>query len=181
MTNPVPKKEKIKSNVNNPVLILNIDYTPLGICIAKRAIVLLFSNKAETVVISGKSIRTIDNSYPVPSVIKTLKYIKRPFGKKISRFGIFARDNFACQYCGNEHKTLTVDHIIPKSRNGSHSWDNVVTACMDCNHKKAGLTLKEANMRLKKTAEVPKPNPYYMFYHRKLEEEWRPFIPWEKK
>ena len=52
MTNPIPKKEKIKSNVNNPVLILNIDYTPLGICIAKRAIVLLFSNKAETVVIS---------------------------------------------------------------------------------------------------------------------------------
>ena len=176
MTNPVPKKEKIKSNVNNPVLILNIDYTPLGICIAKRAIVLLFSNKAETVIISEKSIRTIDNSYPVPSVIKTLKYIKRPFGKKISRFGIFARDNFACQYCGNEHKTLTVDHIIPKSRNGAHSWDNVVTACMDCNHKKAGRTPKEANMKLKIKPFIPNLNTHILKYSNKFQSSWDQFL-----
>lgn len=168
--------QKIKSNVNNPVLILNIDYTPLGICIAKRAIVLLFSNKAETVVISEKSIRTVDDTYPIPSVIKTLKYIKRPFGKKISRFGIFARDNFACQYCGNEHKTLTLDHIIPKSRNGSHSWNNVVTACMDCNHKKAGRTPKEANMKLKIKPYIPNLNTHILKYSNKFQSSWNQFL-----
>ena len=87
-----------KSSINTPVLILNQDYSPLGICLAKRAVVLIFSEKAETVINSENSIQSISESFLIPSVIKTLKYIKRPYKKKISRFGIFARDNFTCQY-----------------------------------------------------------------------------------
>ncbi|MBL52247.1 MAG: HNH endonuclease [Candidatus Marinimicrobia bacterium] len=165
-----------KSNVYNPVLILNIDYTPLGICIAKRAIVLLFSKKAETVIISDKLINTVNSSYKIPSVIKTLKYIKRPYEKKISRFGIFARDNFSCQYCGNEQKSLTIDHVIPKSKNGSHSWDNLVTACMDCNHKKAGRTPKEANMNLRIKPHIPNLNTHILKYSNKFQNSWNQFL-----
>ena len=112
-----------KSGINAPVLILNQDYTPLGICLAKRAIVLIFSEKAETIINSDNSIKSISKAFLVPSVIKILKYIKRPYEKKISRFGILARDNFTCQYCKNTKKKLTIDHIIPKSRNGDHSWN----------------------------------------------------------
>ena len=177
MTYLIEKQDTITtSKINNPVLILNVDYSPLGVCIAKRAIVLIFSNKAETVIHSNKSINTINSTYSIPSVIKTLNYIKRPYGKKISRLGIFARDNFTCQYCGNKQKTLTIDHIIPKSRNGPHSWDNVAAACMDCNHKKAGRTPSEAHMTLKKKPNIPNLNTHILKYSNKTQNSWNQFL-----
>ena len=165
-----------KSSINAPVLILNQDYTPLGICLAKRAIVLIFSEKAETVINSDNSIKSISKAFLVPSVIKILKYIKRPYEKKISRFGILARDNFACQYCKNTKKKLTIDHIIPKSRNGNHSWINVTTACTDCNHKKAGRTPEEAKMKLIKKPSIPNFNTHILKYSNNIQTSWSPFL-----
>tara|TARA_Y100000590_G_scaffold353177_1_gene405991 strand:- start:1293 stop:1832 length:540 start_codon:yes stop_codon:yes gene_type:complete len=165
-----------KSRINTPVLILNQDYSPLGICLAKRAIVLIFSEKAETVINSENSIKSISRSFLIPSVIKTLKYIKRPYEKKISRFGIFARDNFACQYCNTTKKKLTIDHIVPKSKNGDHSWDNVTTACTDCNHKKAGRTPREAKMKLIKKPAIPNLNTHILKYSNNIQNSWTPFL-----
>ena len=165
-----------KSSINTPVLILNQDYSPLGICLAKRAIVLIFSEKAETVINSENSIKSISQSFLIPSVIKTLKYIKRPYEKKISRFGIFARDNFTCQYCNTTKNKLTIDHIVPKSKNGNHSWDNVATACTDCNHKKAGRTPKEAKMRLIKKPSIPNLNTHILKYSNNMQNSWAPFL-----
>ncbi|MCH8310373.1 MAG: HNH endonuclease [Chloroflexi bacterium] len=92
----------------------------------------------------------------------------------------FARDRDACQYCGRESRNLTLDHVKPRFRGGSHSWENVVTACISCNHRKAGRTPKEAGMKLLTPPRAPRPNPYYMFYRRPLQDEWLPFIPWAR-
>ena len=77
----------------------------------------------------------------MPSVIRLVYMVKQPIiRRRLSRRAIFYRDDFACQYCGARGKTLTLDHIVPRSRGGAHEWDNVVSACVQCNHKKAGLT-----------------------------------------
>ena len=75
-------------------------------------------------------------------------------------------------------KTLTLDHIVPRSRGGTHEWDNVVSACVQCNHRKAGLTPSEARMRLRRKPSAPRPEPYALFRHRPILDEWREFIPW---
>ena len=92
----------------------------------------------------------------------------------LNRSNIFIRDFNTCQYCGNNAESI--DHIIPKSRNGSHSWDNVVTACMDCNHKKAGRTPKEANMKLKIKPFIPNLNTHILKYSNKFQSSWDQFL-----
>ena len=168
--------------LRSPVLVLNQNYQPLNICTARRALVLMGLGKAETIINGRGALHTISDTLPLPSVVRLFYLVRNPLvRRRLSRRAVFYRDNFTCQYCDNETRSLTIDHIVPRSKGGQHDWENVVSACITCNHKKAGLTLKEAKMRLKKVAEVPKPNPYYMFYHRKLEEEWRPFIPWNRQ
>ena len=165
--------------INSPVLVLNQNYQPLNICNAKRAIVLLGQGKAEVVIKGKLALHTQHSSFPVPSVVRLYYFVKRPLIlKRLSRQGVFYRDGFSCQYCGASTKNLTIDHIIPRSRLGGHVWENVVSACIPCNHKKAGLTPQEARMRLLTKPRMPSPNPYYIFYHRQLMEEWHPFIPW---
>jgi 5-methylcytosine-specific restriction endonuclease McrA len=105
--------------------------------------------------------------------------VKRPFiRRRLSRQGVFYRDRFTCQYCGNVTRELTLDHIKPRFREGVHDWHNVVSACIPCNHRKAGRTPMEADMRLRRLPTAPRPNPYYLFHHRHLLDEWRQFIPW---
>ena len=168
--------------LRSPVLVLNQNYQPLNICTARRALVLMGLGKAEIIVNGIGELRTVSHTLPLPSVVRLFYLVRKPLvRRRLSRRAVFYRDNFTCQYCDNETHKLTIDHIVPRSRGGEHNWENIVSACITCNHKKAGLTLKEAKMRLKKAAEVPKPNPYYIFYHRKLLEEWRPFIPWDRQ
>ena len=86
-----------------------------------------------------------------------MSYIHKPIHpKKISRQGVLFRDKNTCQYCGISSESLTLDHIIPKSRGGKHTWENVVAACIKCNHKKAGSTPQEAKMKLINKAKKPK-------------------------
>ncbi len=165
--------------LNSPVLILNQNYQPLNICNAKRAIILLGRGKAESLVDGQGSIRSITQSFPLPSVIRLIYIVKRPLvNRRLSRRAIFFRDGFTCQYCGIKSKNLTLDHIKPRSRNGPHVWENVVSACIPCNHRKAGRTPAEANMRLLKEPKPLRPNPYYIFHHGPIMDEWRQFIPW---
>ena len=124
---------------------------------------------------------TIPPAFPSPSLIRLMALVRRPLlPRRLSRREIFARDRDACQYCGRESKNLTLDHVTPRFRGGSHSWENVVTACISCNHRKAGRTPKEAGMKLLTPPRAPRPNPYYMFYRRPLQDEWLPFIPWAR-
>jgi len=82
---------------------------------------------------------------------------------RLSRREVFLRDGFACQYCGEHTQKLTLDHIVPRHRGGSHSWENLVAACGTCNHRKGGRLPEEAGMRLRKTPDEPACDPYTMY------------------
>lgn len=165
--------------LQSSVLVLNQNYQPLNICNGRRAIMLLLREKAE-LLIQGKSVvRTVSSEQNCPSVIRVLYMVKRPVMRyKLSRMAIFHRDSFTCQYCGLETRDLTIDHIIPRSKGGPHTWENVVASCGLCNHKKAGLTPKQARLRMPPRPAIPRPNPYYLFIHQTIQEEWKPFMPW---
>lgn len=162
------------------VLVLNQNYQPLNICDVRRAISLLGRGKAEPLVeMDDRLLRSANFSFPEPSVIRLVYLVKRPYHhRRLSRREVFMRDRHRCQYCGKEARTLTLDHVIPRSRGGEHTWANVVTACSECNHRKAGRTPSEASMRLLRRPAAPKANPFAFFIYREIRDSWRPFIPW---
>lgn len=165
--------------VNAPVLVLNQNYEPLNVCNVRRAVVLLDRGKAELLVNGRGELRTPTVIFVTPSVIRLILMVRRPvLERRLSRREIFARDGYTCQYCGKESRSLTLDHVIPRFRGGIHSWENVVAACIPCNHRKASRTPKEAGMALRRQPRAPRPNPYYKFHRRTLQEEWLQFIPW---
>ena len=135
------------------VLVLNASYEPLNICTWRRAVVLLMKGKAEQIEHNGREIYT---NTPVPTVIRLRSYVKIPYKEiSLSRRNILHRDNYTCQYCGDKRHDLTIDHIIPRSRGGLDSWDNVVAACLRCNVKKGDRTPKESGMPLSSTPRRP--------------------------
>ena len=168
------------TTIHSPVLVLNQNYQPLNVCNVRRALVLVGRGKAELVINGRGYIQSVSDLFPAPSVIRLIYMVKRPvMRRRLSRQAVFYRDGSACQYCGKKMRQLTLDHIVPRWRKGPHSWDNVVSACITCNHRKAGRTPHEARMKLLKQPGIPKPNPYYMFHQRQILDEWKPFIPWE--
>ena len=168
------------TTIHSPVLVLNQNYQPLNVCNVRRALVLVGRGKAELVINGRGYIQSVSDVFPAPSVIRLIYMVKRPvMRRRLSRQAVFYRDGSACQYCGKKTRQLTLDHIVPRWRKGPHSWDNVVSACITCNHRKAGRTPHEARMKLLKQPGIPKPNPYYMFHQRQILDEWKPFIPWE--
>ncbi len=119
------------------VLVLNSDYLPLNVCNVRRAVVLLEKEKAQTVELDGVLIRSERRSLRAPSVIRLSYHVKRPRPVvKLTRREILARDDHKCQYCGKRGNDLTIDHVTPRHRGGQHTWENVVTACKGCNHRK---------------------------------------------
>ena len=133
------------------VLVLNQSFEPLQICTAKRAIVLLFSGKAQRVEDSDRSIASPTLVIVLPSVIRLNRYIPRPlkYTLAFNKKNILKRDNFTCQYCGRDSgERLTIDHVLPKSLGGRTVWENVVSACRACNLRKGNKTAVEANMEL---------------------------------
>ncbi len=97
--------------------------------------------------------------------------------RKLTRFEVFNRDRFTCQYCGRETRELTLDHVMPRSRGGQHSWENLVSACIPCNHRKGERVLAEAKLKLSRQPQAPPPFflvPYYYLSNQPL---WLKFLP----
>lgn len=141
------------------VLVLNASYEPLNICTWRRAVVLLMKGKAEQIEHNGKMVYT---ELPLPTVIRLRTYVKIPFKEiSLSRRNLLHRDNYTCQYCGIRRHDLTIDHIVPRSRGGFDSWDNVVAACLKCNVKKGDRTPKEAGLQLKVVPRRPLSHVYF--------------------
>jgi len=165
-------------SLNSKVLILNQSYEPISVCSTKKALLLLFLTKAEIVEERSSSVvRTVRERYPFPSVIRLSAYLRVPFRKiELSRKNILRRDGFRCQYCGNNHPPLTVDHIIPRSRGGNDTWENLTCACVRCNNKKGNRTPDEARMRLMSVPKKPHPVLFLKHYLGKVEETWRPYL-----
>ena len=169
----------VSSLIGAPVLVLNQNYQPLNVCTVRRAIVLLDVGKAELLQNGRGEVHTTAASFTIPSVIRLVYLIRRPLlQRRLSRREVFLRDNYTCLYCGRETRQLTLDHVIPRYRGGAHTWENVVSACISCNHRKAGRTPQEAGMQLPGEILPPKPNPYSIFAHRPIREEWLSFVPW---
>ena len=144
------------------ILVLNASYEPINFTNWKRAIVLLMKNKAQAL---GKR------------VIRLVNYIKLPYAKlaqnKPSRTMIYKRDGHKCQYCGST-KELTIDHIIPRSRGGEDTWENLVVACMPCNTRKSDKLLEETNLVLQTIPRKPI-NKMLFSLDRSNVEEWKEY------
>jgi len=116
--------------MNEPVLVLNANYQPINITSTYRAINMVFSERAILVMNGRGFIHSVSQKFPLPSVIRLTRMIKRPRPiVKLTRKEIFRRDNFTCQYCGRQMTNLTIDHVIPRRLGGKTDWDNVVAAC----------------------------------------------------
>ena len=168
------------SNVlTSPVLVLNLNYVPVNVCTARRAIVLVGKGKAELLENHRGQVHTVAAVFDVPSIIRLVYLVKRPYApRKLSKKEIFLRDQYTCQYCSKKTQDLTLDHVVPRKQRGPHTWENVVAACPRCNLRKAGRTPAEANMKLLRDPKAPQPNPYRMLQNYTLLEEWRPYVPW---
>ena len=165
--------------LNRAVLVLNQNYEPLNVCNFRRAIVLLLKGKAETLENGRGEIRTASSFFELPSVIRLGHMVKRPMlPPKLSRREVFIRDAYLCQYCRKQSKELTLDHVMPRRLGGTHTWDNVASACVPCNLRKAGRTPAQAGMKL---LTVPKAPPSKRFrdlgFYLEVRIEWRKFVP----
>lgn len=165
--------------VNLPVLVLNQTYEPLSTCQVRRAMMLLQQDKAEMLENGVGFIHSASDTFPVPSVIKLDYMVKRPRPqRKLTRFEIFNRDQYTCQYCGKQTEQLTIDHVLPRYREGKHTWENVVSACIPCNRRKAGRTPKEAHMKLHCSPNPPRDNHrFYLPHHQQTCREWQKYLP----
>ena len=169
----------VRNVLSQPVLVLNLNYVPINVCTARRAIVLVDKGKAELLENHSGEVRTISTVFDVPSIIRLVYLVKRPYTpRKLSKKEIFLRDQYTCQYCRKKTQDLTLDHVIPRRQHGPHTWENVVAACSRCNLRKAGRTPAEAKMRLMREPKAPQPNPYRMLQNYNIQEEWRPYVPW---
>jgi 5-methylcytosine-specific restriction endonuclease McrA len=165
--------------INYPVLVLNQSYEPLTVCRARRAVVLIFEGKAEMLENGVGYIHSISETFPLPSVIRLARMIKRPRReRKMTRLEIFNRDRYTCQYCGHQSRSLTLDHVVPRYRGGEHTWENVVSACAACNRRKAGRTPQEANMKLIRKPAPPRGGTFYIIPYRYLQsrDEWLKYM-----
>ncbi|NJL42336.1 MAG: HNH endonuclease [Pseudanabaena sp. SU_2_4] len=159
------------------VLVLNASYEPLNITSWQRAVGLLIKGKAEQVEHNG---RMLYPGFPLPTVIRLLHYINLPYKEiPLTRRNILHRDGHSCQYCAYTGDDLTLDHVIPKSRRGGDSWENIVTACVRCNVKKGNRTPKEASMPLRKQPRRPHSGLYFevtKYLRSGGHQEWQKYV-----
>jgi len=133
------------------VLVLNSTYEAINVCTARRALKLLFCGIAHAVEDSPRVVFSPSSQFRLPEVIRLRRYVRIPYRPvPFCRKNILLRDSFRCQYCGVQKSPdhLTIDHLVPLSRGGTHDWTNVVTACKSCNHRKASYLPEEVGMRL---------------------------------
>ena len=161
--------------MNVGVLVLNSDYSPINVTSFKRGFNLVFKGKAEVVQSTGEPIITYLGEFLRPVIIRLLDYIHyRPKKISVSKNRIMKRDKFRCVYCGSQ-RHLTIDHVLPKSRGGRTSWDNVVTACHKCNNKKDNKTPEEAGLQMKVNPKQPN-HISFITKDNKYHEKWKPYL-----
>lgn len=170
-----------------PALVLNADYRPLSyyplsIWNWQTALKAVFLDRVTIVSEYEHFVSSPSTAVKLPSVIALKKYVKQPRYPAFTRFNLFLRDNFTCQYCGSK-EDLTFDHVIPRSQGGRTSWTNISAACAPCNLKKGGRSPHEADMH---PARYPyRPTTYELqengraFPPNFLHESWRDYLYWD--
>lgn len=159
-------------------LVLDSSYMARSVITTERAFVITYKGNAVSIHNHPENFKLVDPNRVIkkPSIIRVFKYVNQPYRSvALSRENIYKRDNYECVYCGtNNKKLLTLDHVIPQSKGGPNTWNNLVTACKSCNGEKADLTLEEYGKKIP----IPK-RPHYLMLMKKLDyipEEWKPYI-----
>jgi 5-methylcytosine-specific restriction endonuclease McrA len=144
-------------------LLLNTTFEPISVLSWKKAVTLVFLGKVEVLKEYERVIRGVSLTMKQPAVVRLLRLVRNNHvNVKFSRRNIFLRDDHTCQYCGKkaEPKSLTWDHLIPRSRGGEAEWTNIVTSCIECNLKKGDKLPEEAGMHPQRRP--ARPNRFYM-------------------
>jgi len=140
------------------VLLLNVTYEPLTTVGLHRAVCLVLGEKAEVVHddSEGALLRSATTILAAPSVIRLRRYVRVPHRSRVplTRGALMRRDNYNCAYCG--HRAETIDHVIPRSRGGTHTWENCVASCMRCNHSKADRLIEELGWTMNRIPSAPR-------------------------
>jgi 5-methylcytosine-specific restriction endonuclease McrA len=160
------------------VLVLNSSYEPLGICDTRKAIVLLFCGKAVTVSHHPEIlVSTVSQRFPLPSIVRLTFFVRFPYpGILLNRKTLLRRDGFRCQYCGRTDLPLTIDHMVPKSKGGEESWENLITACTRCNTAKGDRTPQEAGLHPLRPPVRPSHIMLLRQYVTSLSDDWKPYL-----
>ena len=172
-------EDAVPAWVKRRVLLLNATFEPLTALPMRRAVVLLVCEKAVVVHDDddGPVVHSADIALQVPSVIRLRSYVRVPYRARIpmTRAALMHRDRFRCAYCGS--KAETIDHVVPRSRGGGHSWENCVACCASCNHRKADKMLSELGWTLR-AALVPPKGPHWRLLAsiKELDPTWLPYL-----
>lgn len=169
------------SGLQKPVLVLNASYEPINICAARRALVLILKGVAQPEEFCPTLLHSARHTLNLPSVIRLLEYRRIPHQTRaLSRKNILMRDRYTCQYCLSTMPSgeLTLDHVVPRSRHGETTWENLVACCHHCNNRKGSRTPEEAGMKLAR-----QPRPFSLHTSRHLmrllgrsDEKWRKYL-----
>ncbi|MFN2099090.1 HNH endonuclease [Altererythrobacter sp. MF3-039] len=170
-----------------PALVLNADYTPLSyyplsLWPWQTAIKAIFLDRVTVVESYDREVHSPSLDLKIPSVIALRQYVKPSEFPAFTRFNLFLRDRFTCQYCGSPHN-LTFDHVIPRRMGGKTTWENIASACAPCNMKKGGRTPDQAGMQL--ATQPIRPTHWQLQQYGKqfppnyLHETWRDWLYWE--
>ncbi len=170
-----------------PALVLNADYRPLSyyplsLWPWQDAVKAVFLDRVDTLAEYDHVVRSQRMEIRVPSVVVLREYVRPRKRVAFTRFNLFLRDEFSCQYCGAKND-LTFDHVLPRKLGGVTSWENVVAACAPCNLKKGSKTLREAGMRLRNQPMRPQSeqlrNLGRRFPPNHLHESWLDYLYWD--
>ncbi len=160
---------------NDPALVLNASYEPLCVVSGRRAAVLVLTAKAVPVASGDAVLHSERTALPVPVVVRLARYVKVPYRATVplTRKAVFARDGGRCLYCGATATSL--DHVVPKSRGGPHTWENVVSACSRCNHVKADRAVSELGWRIS-PPEEPAGTAWRILGTGRADPLWAPYL-----
>src|SRR5438270_973405 len=173
-----PSEHQRRGRGHGRVLVLNATYEPINVCTVRRAVVLLLKEKAEMIEHAEWELHSANASMSRPAVIRLVSYVRIPrdtHRRKITRRAVFARDDWTCQYCGSR-STLTVDHVIPRSKGGDSSWNNIVASCAPCNRRKGNALPRQVGMQLRKQPHTPSPHIFIQVASPTIPVAWRQYL-----
>ncbi|HAY43945.1 MAG TPA: HNH endonuclease [Micrococcaceae bacterium] len=158
-------------------LVLNAGFEPLAVVTFRRALILVLTEKATIILQDDDSpVRGTDRELPRPTVIVLKRYVRRPYRNMIhvTRRGVLRRDHFRCAYCGKNANTI--DHVIPRSRGGQNTWENLVAACLSCNSRKADKMLAQLGWQLLLTPHQPRMGGHLVSGLEHIDASWNQYL-----
>jgi 5-methylcytosine-specific restriction endonuclease McrA len=177
-TLPEPRIGRRAGTVSR-VLVLNASYEPINVCTVRRAAVLVLKDRAEILEHADRALHAEHFALPRPAVIRLTSYVRIPrdaHARRITRRAVFARDRWTCQYCGTVRSTLTVDHVIPRSKGGASSWDNIVASCAPCNRRKGDRLPTQIDMHPRQRPRAPSPNVFVHVATPTIPSAWEQYL-----